>query len=119
MKLLARDEVFEGRKVLAKISTHQRKGTLGLQKKLLFNPYISSSCVKSSLYKETQNKERILPASWTWVMTSTPSFLFSFENLGRILAIGTVGFHLPSGFLNELVLTLYQVLSLVSDNATS
>ena len=47
------------------------------------------------------------------------SFVFSFENLDQVLAIFTVGFRLPSGFLDGVVLPLHQVLSLASDNATS
>ena len=47
------------------------------------------------------------------------SFVFGFENLDQVLAIFTIGFCLPSGFLDGVVLPLYQVLSLASDNATS
>ena len=47
------------------------------------------------------------------------NFVFSFENLDQVLAIFTIGFHLPSGFLNGVVLFLHQVLSFASDDATS
>ena len=47
------------------------------------------------------------------------SFVFCFENFDQVLAIFTIGFRLPSGFLDGIVLPLDQVLSLASDNATS
>ena len=46
------------------------------------------------------------------------SFVFGLKNLDQILAVFTFGFYLLSGFLNDVVLLLYQVMSLASDNAT-
>ena len=47
------------------------------------------------------------------------SFVLSFKDLDQVLAIFTIGFCLPSGFLDGIVLPLHQVLSLASDNVTS